>query len=109
MGHAARFADRVAEMLERLKHRPAVCGSDREAAYRLRYEAYLRQNLLNERLEAMLYDEIYDQKSKLAHNDDLYGRRTREHGSRARYCRWRRGVARTRCVPGRIGAASARA
>jgi hypothetical protein len=58
---ARRFADRVAEMLERVEHRPAICEADREAAYRLRYEAYLRQNLLNERLEATLYDEIYDQ------------------------------------------------
>jgi hypothetical protein len=59
-GHAPRFADRVAEMLERIEHRLAICQADREAAYRLRYEAYLRQNLLNERLDAMLYDEVYD-------------------------------------------------
>jgi hypothetical protein len=57
-GHAQRFADRVAEMLDRVEHRLAVCQADREAAYRLRYEAYLRQNLLNQRLEAMLYDEV---------------------------------------------------
>jgi hypothetical protein len=60
-GHASRFADRVAAMLERVKHRPAVSRADREAAYRLRYEAYLRQNLLNERLDSMLYDEVYDE------------------------------------------------
>ena len=59
-GHAPRFADRVAEMLERVEHRPAICQADREAAYRLRYEAYLRQNLLNERRDATLYDEVYD-------------------------------------------------
>ena len=59
-GHAPRFADRVAEMLERVEHRPAISQADREAAYRLRYEAYLRQNLLNQRLDAMLYDEVYD-------------------------------------------------
>ena len=58
--HAPRFADRVAEMLGRVEHRPAICQADREAAYRLRYEAYLRQNLLNERLDATLYDEVYD-------------------------------------------------
>src|SRR5579871_3875225 len=58
--HGPRFADRVAEMLERVEHRPAICRADREAAYRLRYEAYLRQNLLNERLDATLYDEVYD-------------------------------------------------
>ena len=60
-GHAPRFADRVAAMLERVEHRPAIHRADREAAYRLRYEAYLRQNLLNERLDSVLYDEIYDE------------------------------------------------
>jgi hypothetical protein len=59
-GHSPRFADRVAKMLERVEHRPAMCQADRKAAYRLRYEAYLRENLLNQRLDAMLYDEVYD-------------------------------------------------
>ena len=58
--HAPRFADRVAKMLERVEHRPANSRGDREAAYRLRYEAYLRQHLLNERIDATLYDEVYD-------------------------------------------------
>jgi hypothetical protein len=60
-GQAPRFADRVAAMLERVEHRPALRRADREEAYRLRYEAYLKQNLLNERLDAMLYDEVYDE------------------------------------------------
>ena len=59
--HSSRFADRAAKMLERVKHRPALCRADREAAYRLRYEAYLRQNLLNPRIDAILYDEVYDE------------------------------------------------
>ena len=59
-GHSPRFADRVEKMLERVEHRPAMCQADRKAAYRLRYEAYLRENLLNQRLDAMLYDEVYD-------------------------------------------------
>ena len=59
-GHSLRFADRVARILERVQHRPAISQADREAAYRLRYEAYLRQNLLDQRLDAMLYDEVYD-------------------------------------------------
>ncbi len=58
---APRFADRVAAMLERVEHRAATSRADREAAYRLRYEAYLRQSLLNERLDGMLYDEAYDE------------------------------------------------
>jgi hypothetical protein len=56
-----RFADRVAKMLERVEFRPAVSAAEREAAYRLRYEAYLRRNLLSPRLDAMLYDEVYDE------------------------------------------------
>jgi len=60
LGHSPRFADRVAKMLERVEHRAAICRADREAAYRLRYEAYLRENLLNQRVDAMLYDEVYD-------------------------------------------------
>ena len=58
---ARRFADRVAAMLHRVEHRPAVSRADREAAYRLRYEAYLKQSLLNERVDGMLYDEVYDE------------------------------------------------
>jgi hypothetical protein len=55
-----RFADRVAGMLQRVEFRPAVCPAEQEAAYRLRYEAYLKRNLLKPRLDAMLYDELYD-------------------------------------------------
>lgn len=60
-GHSSRFADRAAKMLERIEHRPALCRADRDAAYRLRYDAYLRQNLLNPRIDAILYDEVYDE------------------------------------------------
>jgi hypothetical protein len=60
LGHSSRFADRIANMLERVEYRPAVGPVDREAAYRLRYDAYLRENLLNPRLDAILYDEVYD-------------------------------------------------
>jgi hypothetical protein len=59
--HSSRFADRAAKMLERVEHRPALSRGDREAAYRLRYDAYLRQNLLNPRIDAILYDEVYDE------------------------------------------------
>ncbi len=47
-------------MLERVEFRAALTPADREAAYRLRYQAYLRQNLLGPRVDAMLHDEIYD-------------------------------------------------
>ena len=57
---SSRFAERVAKMLERVECRPAVSATEREAAYRLRYDAYLRRNLLTPRVDAMLYDERYD-------------------------------------------------
>ena len=57
---SSRFAERVAKMLERVECRPAVSATEREAAYRLRYEAYLRRDLLTPRVDAMLYDERYD-------------------------------------------------
>lgn len=60
-GHSSRFADRAAKMLERVEHRPALCRADREEAYRLRYDAYSRQNLLDPRIDAILYDEVYDE------------------------------------------------
>jgi hypothetical protein len=85
-GHSPRFADRVAKMLERVEHRPAMCQADRKAAYRLRYEAYLRENLLNQRLDAMLYDE--------------HGPGARNHGQGRRF-------AGARCVSGRGDAISA--
>src|SRR5271165_2571973 len=62
-GGSHRFADRVAKLLEHVEYRCAVSSTDREAVYRLRYEVYLRQNLLNPRLEGMLYDERYDNSS----------------------------------------------
>ncbi len=57
---SSRFAERVAKMLERVEFRPAVSAAEREAAYRLRYDAYLRRNLLTPRVDEQLYDERYD-------------------------------------------------
>ena len=57
---SSRFAERVAKMLERVEFRPAVSAAERDAAYRLRYDAYLRRNLLTPRVDEQLYDERYD-------------------------------------------------
>jgi N-acyl amino acid synthase FeeM len=57
----SRFAERIARLLEKVEFRRAVRPADREAVYRLRYEAYRRQNLLNPRLVGRLYDEVYDE------------------------------------------------
>jgi hypothetical protein len=59
LSQSSRFADRIAKMLERVEHLPVVSRADREAAYRLRYEAYLRENRVNPQVDAMLCDD-YD-------------------------------------------------
>ncbi len=57
----SRFADRVARLLEKVEFRRAERAADREAVYRLRYEAYSRQNMLSASFEGRLYDEVYDE------------------------------------------------
>src|SRR3974390_1865998 len=57
---ASRFAERVAELLEKVEFKRAVKPADREAVYRLQCEVCRRQHLLNARLEGRLYDEAYD-------------------------------------------------
>jgi hypothetical protein len=56
----SRFSDRVLRLLERVEHRCAYTRAEKEAAYRLRYEAYIRQGLIEPRLDGRLYDEAYD-------------------------------------------------
>ena len=48
-------------MLERVEHRPARTESEREAIYRLRYEAYRRENYIEPREDGLLYDPAYDE------------------------------------------------
>jgi hypothetical protein len=55
-----RFSDRVFRFLERVEHRVAKSASEREAVFRLRYEAYVRNGLLEPRADRQLYDERYD-------------------------------------------------
>src|SRR5262249_13562533 len=40
------FSDRVAQLLDRIDCRPAESAEDREAIFRLRYEAYLREGAI---------------------------------------------------------------
>ena len=56
----SRFSDRLLRLLERVEHRVAKTPADREAVFRLRYEAYLRNGLLDARADGQLYDERYD-------------------------------------------------
>jgi hypothetical protein len=54
------FSDRVFRLLERVEHRVAKSVAEREAVFRLRYEAYRRNALLEPRADGQLYDERYD-------------------------------------------------
>jgi len=54
------FSDRVFRLLERVEYRIAKSSVDREAVFRLRYDAYRRNELLEPRADSQLYDERYD-------------------------------------------------
>jgi hypothetical protein len=54
------FSDRVLRFLERVEHRIARTDCDREAAYQLRYDAYVRNDLMRPRADRRLFDERYD-------------------------------------------------
>jgi hypothetical protein len=56
----SRFSDRLLRFLERVEHRVAKAPADREAVFRLRYDAYLRNGLLEPRADGQLYDGGYD-------------------------------------------------
>lgn len=57
---ASRFSERLLRFLERVEHRVATSPDEREAVYRLRYQAYLRNGLMTERDDGQLYDPKYD-------------------------------------------------
>ncbi len=54
------FSDRVLRFLERVEHRIARTDSEREAVFRLRYDAYVRNGLLEPRSDRRLFDARYD-------------------------------------------------
>jgi hypothetical protein len=56
----SRFADRVLRLLEGVEHRIAETASEREAAYRLRYDAYARDRLIEPRASGQLHDPGFD-------------------------------------------------
>ncbi len=56
----SRFSERLLRFLERVEHRVARSADQREAVYRLRYQAYLRNGLMTERPDGQLYDPKYD-------------------------------------------------
>jgi hypothetical protein len=62
-GTTSRFSDRVLRLLERVEHRCAETHSEKEAVYKLRYEAYIRQRLIAPRADARLFDRTLDDAS----------------------------------------------
>jgi hypothetical protein len=59
-GAPSSFSDRVLRFLQRVEHRIARTDSDREAAFQLRYDAYLRNELLDQRADRRIFDPRYD-------------------------------------------------
>jgi N-acyl amino acid synthase FeeM len=59
-GTTSRFADRVLRLLERVEYRCARTLAEKDAVYQLRYEAYIRQGLINQRSDRRLYDQAFD-------------------------------------------------
>lgn len=54
------FSDRVFRLLERIEYRIAKSSVEREAVFRLRYDAYLRNELLEPRADGQIFDQRYD-------------------------------------------------
>jgi hypothetical protein len=59
-GAPTTFSDRVLKFLERVEHRVASNPTEREAAFRLRYNAYRSVGFLKPRTDNRLYDPLYD-------------------------------------------------
>jgi hypothetical protein len=59
-GAPASFSDRVLRLLERVEHRIATAPAEREAAFRLRFEAYQKIGFLRKSDVNRLYDPRYD-------------------------------------------------
>ena len=72
------FSDHVFKLLQRVEHRVASNPADREAVFRLRYDAYRRIGFLKPRPDDKLYDPLYDDRGVDHH--DIRRRRARGHG-----------------------------
>ena len=57
---SSKRVERLARFSEKVSFRRAEGPADREAVYQLRYQAYRRQNLLDDDIERRLFDEKYD-------------------------------------------------
>jgi hypothetical protein len=59
-GAPSSFSDRVLRFLERVEHRIARTDCEREAAFQLRHDAYVRNDLMGPRADRRLFDPGYD-------------------------------------------------
>ncbi len=57
------FTERVSRFLERAEHRIARSDDEREEVFRSRYDAYVRNGLMDPRGDRKLFDERYDNDS----------------------------------------------
>jgi hypothetical protein len=55
-----RFSDRVIRFLDRVEHRIARTEAEKEEVFKLRYDAYIRNDLISEREDHQLRDCEYD-------------------------------------------------
>jgi hypothetical protein len=60
-GERSRFVDHVLNLLERVECRRLEGADDRDAAYRIRYDAYRRENMVSPSDSQRLYDNVYDE------------------------------------------------
>jgi len=59
-GGPTSFSDRVLRFLERVEHRIAKTDCERESAFQLRHDAYVRNELMGPRADRRLFDKLYD-------------------------------------------------
>lgn len=57
---SSRFTDRVFDLLENVDYRPAITEEERDAIFRLRYEAYLREGAIKPDFSQRLSDRFDD-------------------------------------------------
>jgi hypothetical protein len=57
---STRFSGKIIDLMPSVAHRCALTDEDRDTVFRCRYEAYRRQNIIDEWAEQRLFDEKYD-------------------------------------------------
>jgi hypothetical protein len=56
----SRFSERILRLLERVEYRRAESAEDKNAIFRMRYDAYLRENAIAPRASGQFYDPFDD-------------------------------------------------